>query len=44
MTLIHVFPRMSATEAVPDGGSAVALLGIGLGVVEFIRRKLRLRT
>ena len=28
---------------VPDGGPAVALLGIGLGVIEFIRRKLRLR-
>jgi hypothetical protein len=26
---------------VPDGGSAVALLGLGLGVIEFIRRKLR---
>jgi VPDSG-CTERM motif len=26
---------------VPDGGAAVALLGIGLGVIEFIRRKLR---
>jgi VPDSG-CTERM motif len=33
-----------STHGVPDGGSAVALLGIGLGVVEFIRRKLRLRT
>jgi VPDSG-CTERM motif len=30
-----------STQGVPDGGSAVALLGIGLGVVEFIRRKLR---
>ena len=25
----------------PDGGSTVALLGMGLGVIEFIRRKLR---
>ena len=25
------------------GGWAVALLGIGLGVIEFIRRKVRLR-
>jgi hypothetical protein len=33
-----------STQGVPDGGSAVALLGIGLVVVEFIRRKLRLRT
>jgi hypothetical protein len=30
-----------STQGVPDGGSAVALLGIGLIVVEFIRRKLR---
>ena len=30
-------------QGVPDGGSTVALLGMGLGVVEFIRRKLRLR-
>jgi hypothetical protein len=30
-------------QGVPDGGSAVALLGIGLGVIEFIRRKVRLR-
>ena len=26
-----------------DGGSAVALLGMGLGVIEFIRRRVRLR-
>jgi hypothetical protein len=34
------FSANSATQGVPDGGSAVALLGIGLGVVELIRRKL----
>jgi hypothetical protein len=28
-------------HGVPDGGSAVAMLGIGFGVVEFIRRKFR---
>ena len=38
------FSGTVSTQGVPDGGSAVALLGIGLGVVEFIRRKLRLRT
>ena len=40
------FSANVATEGqgVPDGGSAVALLGIGLGVVEFIRRTLRLLT
>jgi len=27
----------------PDGGSTVALLGMGLGAIEFIRRKLRCR-
>jgi hypothetical protein len=39
----HDFFSFSANSAtgVPDGGSAVALLGIGLGVIEFIRRKLR---
>jgi len=37
------FAAQSATSGVPDGGSTVALLGMGLGVVEFIRRKLRLR-
>ena len=42
----HDFFSFSANSAtgVPDGGSAVALLGMGLGVIEFIRRKLRLRT
>jgi len=29
--------------AVPDGGSAVALLGISLVAIEFVRRKLRFR-
>ena len=33
----------NTASVVPDGGSAVALLGIGLGVVEFVRRKLRFR-
>ena len=39
------FSANTATVAatVPDGGSAVALLGMGLGVIEFIRRKLGLR-
>jgi protein with PEP-CTERM/exosortase system signal len=40
----HDFFSFSANVAtVPDGGSAVALLGISLGAIEFIRRKLRLR-
>jgi VPDSG-CTERM motif len=43
----HTFFSFSANAAtqgvVPDGGSAVALLGVGLGAIEFIRRKLRLR-
>ena len=30
-------------QGVPDGGSAIALLGLGLGLIEFIRRKLGLR-
>ena len=34
------FSANLATQGVPDGGSAVALLCIGLGVIEFIRRKL----
>ena len=34
----------TATGAVPDGGSAVALLGIALVGIEFARRKLRLRS
>jgi hypothetical protein len=33
----------NVSTRVPDGGSAVALLGIGLGVIEFIRRRLRIR-
>jgi hypothetical protein len=33
----------AGTSGVSDSGSAVALLGIGLGVIEFIRHKLRLR-
>ena len=39
------FFSFSANTAsiVPDGGSAVALLGISLGAIEFIRRKLRAR-
>ena len=41
---IHDFFSFSANVAtVPDGGWAVALLGISLGAIEFIRRKLRLR-
>ena len=41
----HDFFSFSANTAtgVPDGGSAVALLGISLGAIEFIRRKLRFR-
>jgi VPDSG-CTERM motif len=31
------------STAVPDGGSAVALLGISLVAIEFVRRKLRFR-
>lgn len=37
------FSANTASQGVPDGGSAVALLGMGLGVIEFIRRKLRFR-
>jgi hypothetical protein len=37
------FSANSATQGVPDGGSAVALLGVGLGLIEFIRRRLNLR-
>jgi hypothetical protein len=33
------FSANAATQGVPDGGSAVAMLGIGLGLVELIRRK-----
>ena len=33
----------NTASVVPDGGSAVALLGIGLVAIEFIRRKLRSR-
>ena len=41
----HDFFSFSANSAtgVPDGGSAVALLGMGLGMIEFIRRRVRLR-
>ena len=40
----HIFFSFSANAAtVPDGGSAVALLGMGLGVIEFVRRRVRLR-
>jgi hypothetical protein len=40
----HTFFSFSANAAsVPDGGSAVALLGMGLGVIEFVRRRVRLR-
>jgi VPDSG-CTERM motif len=35
------FSANSATQGVPDGGSAVALLGIALAGIGFIRRKLR---
>jgi VPDSG-CTERM motif len=38
------FSANLATQGVPDGGSAVAMLGIGLGVIEFVRRRLRLRS
>jgi len=37
------FSANIATVGVPDGGSAVALLGISLGAIEFVRRKLRAR-
>lgn len=37
------FSANLATHGVPDGGSAVALLGVSLGVVEFIRRRIRPR-
>ena len=33
----------ASTTSVPDGGSAVALLGISLVAIEFVRRKLRSR-
>jgi VPDSG-CTERM motif len=35
------FSANVATQGVPDGGSAVALLGIALAGIEFIRRRLR---
>jgi len=41
--LFYSFSANLATQGVPDGGSSVAMLGIGLGLVEFIRRKFRLR-
>jgi hypothetical protein len=37
------FSANNATAGVPDGGSAVALLGISLVAIEFVRRKLRFR-
>jgi hypothetical protein len=37
------FSFSANTTAVPDGGSAVALLGISLVAIEFVRRKLRSR-
>jgi hypothetical protein len=38
------FSANVSTQGVPDGGSAVALLGIALVGIEFARRKLRLRS
>src|ERR1051325_6266388 len=35
------FSANSATQGVPDGGSTVALLGMAVAGIEFIRRKLR---
>jgi protein with PEP-CTERM/exosortase system signal len=40
--LFFSFSANNSTQ-VPDGGSTVALLGIGLGAIEFIRRKIRHR-
>jgi len=40
---IFSFSAGTATQGVPDGGTTVALLGLGLGAVELIRRRL-LRT
>ena len=37
------FSANTASNGVPDGGSAVALLGISLVAIEFVRRKLRSR-
>jgi len=37
------FSANTASVGVPDGGSAVALLGISLVAIEFVRRKLRFR-
>lgn len=37
------FSANLATHGVPDGGSGVALLGVSLGVIELIRRKIRFR-
>ena len=37
------FSANTAAQGVPDGGSAVALLGISLVAIEFVRRKLRFR-
>ena len=37
------FSANTSSQGVPDGGSAVALLGISLVAIEFVRRKLRFR-
>ena len=37
------FSANTSSNGVPDGGSAVALLGISLVAIEFVRRKLRFR-
>ena len=37
------FSANTYSQGVPDGGSAVALLGISLVAIEFVRRKLRFR-
>jgi len=37
----EIFSFSANTASVPDGGSAVALLGISLVAIEFVRRKLR---
>ena len=36
-----VFSFSGASEAIPDGGATVALLGLALAGIEGIRRKLR---
>ena len=42
-SMVFSFSANNATTGVPDGGSAVALLGISLVAIEFVRRKLRFR-